>query len=41
MSADPEDVAEQKAEARAEAWLYVTRNDEDYAEDRWARKGVL
>lgn len=36
-----EDAMEARAEARADAWLYVTAHDEDQAEDRWARKGVI
>lgn len=36
-----DDAAEQEAEARAEDWRYVTRWDEDAAEDRWGRRGVL
>lgn len=46
MSGGPQDTAradalESKAEARADAWMYVTEADEDYAEDRWSRKGVI
>ena len=33
-----EDWAERTAEARAEAWMYVSRWEEDAAEDRYERR---
>jgi len=33
-----EDAMEARAEARADAWMYVTRLDEDAAEDLYERR---
>lgn len=32
---------EARADEWADRWMQVTKAEEDWAEDRWARKGVL